>query len=247
MGTVVSFAWRAAPAPEDAARAAVRAACERLHEIDHRFSTWLPRSPLSRIRRGEVDVADEPEIAALLERCRHLREVSAGWFDPWKAPGGVDPTGIVKGWAAEEAARILADSGVGGALVNAGGDIASVGTPAEGTWSVGIRHPWRPEALAGVVALAAGGAIASSGTYERGMHLWRPDGRSPRCVAASVAGPSLATADALATALAVAGEELVPTLAALPDYEGWCVTADGAELETRGFPWAAPETARMSG
>ena len=27
--------------------------------------------------------------------------MSGGWFDPWAMPGGVDPTGLVKGWAVD--------------------------------------------------------------------------------------------------------------------------------------------------
>ncbi len=248
MGTVVSFAWRAGPTGERAAEEALGAACARLRDIDRRFSTWIADSPMSRLRRGEIGEADEPEISAVLERCRELRERSGGWFDPWLARGGVDPTGMVKGWAAEEAVAILVAGGVDAALVNAGGDVATLGRPdpaGDEPWHVGIRHPWRRESLAGVVTLPAGAAVASSGSYERGQHLWRPGGGIPPSVAASVTGPSLESADAFATALAVGGEDFLRILRWIDGYEGWFVTADGTEHATGGFPWAGSPPARL--
>ena len=44
-----------------------------------------------------------PEVAEVLDLSAIAGDVSAGWFDPWAMPGGVDPTGFVKGWAAQRA------------------------------------------------------------------------------------------------------------------------------------------------
>ena len=53
---------------------------------------------------GEIGLEEAPpEVAEVLELCRRAREASDGWFDPWAMPGGVDPTGLVKGWAVERA------------------------------------------------------------------------------------------------------------------------------------------------
>ena len=81
-----------------------RRAEARLRWVDDVFSTWKPESPVSRLRRGEIGLGDAPpEVAEVLELCRRAREASDGWFDPWAMPGGVDPTGLVKGWAVERA------------------------------------------------------------------------------------------------------------------------------------------------
>ena len=71
----------------------------------------------------------------------------------------LDFGGIGKGWAADQVAQILADTGP--CLVNAGGDIAVRG----GSWPVGV------EAM--TVELAAGG-LATSG---RDRRTWRRGGR----------------------------------------------------------------------
>lgn len=234
MGTVVSFELAGAPA---SASEAIDRACRELHRIDEMFSTFKPASAVNRLRRGELEVTElPPEVAEVLERCSAARALTDGWFDPWAMPGGIDPSGLVKGWAVERAAAILRAGGVRSALINGGGDIACFGTPPSGgPWRIGIRHPWRSEALAAIVE-CDGGAVATSGTYERGEHLLDPHSSAPRAALASatVIGTDLALADAVATALAVAGTGLLERVLALPGYEAHLVEWDGTEHTTPG-------------
>jgi thiamine biosynthesis lipoprotein len=139
-----------------------------LQRADAVFSTWRENSPMSRLRRGEITREQAPlEVAEVLEFCAKAREVSDGWFDPWAMPGGVDPTGYVKGWAAQCARDVLVSAGVSGAIVNAAGDIASFGgMGCAQPFRIGIVDPFSPSRLACVVELT--GAIATSGAYERG-------------------------------------------------------------------------------
>jgi len=209
-----------------------------LRRADAVFSTWKPQSPMSRLRRGEITMEEAPpEVADVLERCAVAREVSCGWFDPWAMPGGVDPTGYVKGWAAQRAVGALSSADVGGALLNAAGDIASLGDPGSAMpFRIGIAHPTVRGSLACVVELT--GAIATSGSYERGAHLIDPRSGRPatRVASASVTGPDLGLADALATALAVAGEAGMSMIEAIEDYEAYLVSCDGTSQWTDGFP-----------
>jgi thiamine biosynthesis lipoprotein len=240
MGTVVSFAVLPDPARPDPG-SAIRAACALLHEADAVFSTWDPNSPLSRLRRGDISEWDGPPgMADVRAACQEAREASGGWFDPWAMPGGYDPTGLVKGWAVGRALDALHQAGLPAALVNGGGDLAAFGGPGPGEpWRAGIRHPWRLNALAAV--LEVHGAVATSGSYERGAHLVDPHTGRPACRAASatVTGPRLAMADALATGLAVGGDEALATIARLPGYAGYLIRADGTETWTSGIPFAA--------
>jgi thiamine biosynthesis lipoprotein len=236
MGTVVSFHLYPGRCPEPDARTAVGLACRRLHELDDLFSIWDPRSPMSRVRSGELEPGHAPaEVAEVIELCRQARDLSGGWFDPWAMPAGLDPTGLVKGWAVEAALEIVRHAGVEAAMVNAGGDIALLGQPPEGAWRVGIRHPWRFDALACV--LEADAAVATSGCYERGRHLVDPKGTGgvEETASATVTGPSLAFADAFATALAVGGDDALDVIATLDGYEGYLIRADGSERTTAGI------------
>jgi FAD:protein FMN transferase len=240
MGTVVSFTFDCGTMPEQDALRAVGDACRSLHHLDDVFSTWKPESPMSRLRRGELALFESPpEIPLVLELCAEARRLSGGWFDPWAMPGGVDPTGLVKGWALEQASEVLRRAGVPAALVNGGGDLVAHGKPPSSEpWRIGIRHPWDASALACVVELDR--AMATSGCYERGPHLLDPRTGQPTSAIASatVCGPSLALADAFATALAVGGEDVLALLSALPGYDAYLIRDDAAEMATATMAFA---------
>ena len=255
MGTVVVLdvycpaAATAAAAPSAAAPSAqlprlknlMDQAAAVLHRADEVFSTWREDSPVSRLRRGEIAAEDAPaEVAGVIAACTAARELSGGWFDPWAMPGGFDPTGYVKGWAAERALAVLASAdGVCGAMVNAAGDIASFGElPAGQPFRIGIADPAAPRRLAAIVELT--GAVATSGGYERGAHLIDPRTGAPtaRAASATVTGPDLGLADALATALAVAGPDGLAFVEAIGGYAGLTIGFDGTRQSTPGFPFA---------
>ncbi|HET9691308.1 MAG TPA: FAD:protein FMN transferase [Acidimicrobiales bacterium] len=227
MGTVVGIT-SPAPLPDDGLAAAVDA----LHDADRVFSTWVDDSPVQRLRRGEAvtDAVDAALIDEVLERCKVARVLTGGAFDPWAMPGGVDPTGLVKGWAAGRALHALTAAGAGHALVHAGG----------GGWRVGIRHPARPDAVVAVVEVTA--AIATSGDYERPGQLIDPaTGRAARVAAsATVTGPDLDLADALATGLAVGGRPVLARIDALDDYEAHLISDDGHHFATPGMAFVDP-------
>jgi FAD:protein FMN transferase len=217
-----------------------------LQRADAVFSTWQSHSPVSRLRRGEITTAQVPaEVGEVLGQCAIARELSGGWLDPWAMPGGwFDPTGYVKGWAAQKALGAFRVSGICGAIVNAAGDIASFGGLGDGQpFRIGIADPFSPRRLAEIVYLT--GAIATSGTYERGAHLIDPHTGRPiaRAASASVTGPDLGLADALATAVAVAGAPGLDMVEALDGYEALIIALDGSRRWTRNFPFAPREAA----
>jgi thiamine biosynthesis lipoprotein len=238
MGTAFSFVVEAGSLDEVDVRLAIDAACERLHEADDVFSTWKPDSPISRLRRGEIGIGDCPaEVGVVLDLCRRARRSSRGWFDPWAMPGGVDPTGLVKGWATQEALLVLKKAGVAAAMINGGGDIATFGCRHGGRpWVIGIRDP--VDASSCVCVVASPGAVATSGSYERGLHV-----RDPRTGlgvdelwSVTVAGPDLALADALATGVMAGGMDAVALVEAIPGYSALVIDAQERLLPTDGVP-----------
>lgn len=238
MGTVVSFhVTPGARCSVEKAERAVAAGCGLLHEADAVFSTWDPASPMSALRAGALPPeAAPPVVSEVLALCREASRLSKGWFDPWAMPGGVDPTGLVKGWAVERALGPLLAAGVQAVLINGGGDVAIVGPPSRGErWRVGIRHPWRADAYACVLGVTT--SIATSGCYERNDHLLDPWTGRPAAAAASatVTGPSLALADALATALAVGGDAVLGLVERLEGYEAYLIRNDGSEAWSEGI------------
>ena len=244
MGTVITIDVYPLPGADDAWTADLRRRLDRaglvLRCADDVFSTWRPAGPVSRLRRGEISISDvPPEVTAVMSACQAARRVSGGWFDPWAMPGGFDPTGYVKGWAAQQALAAFDGLAMHGVLVNAAGDIASTGRQPSGSpFRIGIADPGEPRRLAAVAELT--GCIATSGTYERGSHLVDPHSGLPaaRVASASVTGPDLGLADALATAIAVAGTEGLDLVEPLAGYEALVISWDGRRHSTSQFPFA---------
>jgi len=79
----------------------------------------------------------------------------------------LDLGGIGKEYAVDRAATICQEQGIEHGLVDLGGDIKIIGPHTDGKpWSVGIRHPRKPEYLMASIEVSKG-ALASSGDYER--------------------------------------------------------------------------------
>jgi thiamine biosynthesis lipoprotein len=240
MGTVVTIDIYGDRTSDDISLQVAQAR-EVLQGADAVFSTWNMNSPMSRLRRGEITLEQAPpEVTEVLEECARAREMSHGWFDPWAMPGGVDPTGYVKGWAAQRALGALVSTEISGAIVNAAGDIASFGAMMRSqAFRIGIVDPFLSNRLACVVEIT--GAIATSGTYERGDHLIDPHSGRPRAhvASASVCGPDLGLADALATAVVVAGDAGLSLVETIEDYEALLIDFDGTLRGTEHFPFAS--------
>ncbi|WP_431985962.1 FAD:protein FMN transferase [Streptomyces griseoflavus] len=238
MGTVFSLDVRGGE--PGTVRAAVREAVAGLHRVDEVFSTYREDSQISRLARGELGVEEcDPEVAEVLALAAEAERVSEGWFSA-RHRGRLDPTGIVKGWATERAARRLAAAGASGVSVNGGGDVQLLGAPGAGRpWRVGVSDPLRPGGLAAVVSAAGADevAVATSGTAERGDHIVDPRTGRPAVtdlVAVTVVAPRLTWADCWATAaFAMGSREGLRWLESLPGVEGLLITA-GDEVRCTG-------------
>jgi FAD:protein FMN transferase len=153
----------------------------------------------------------------------------------WVALGpsvDLDLGAIAKGDAADRACTILAEAGP--CLVNAGGDLRVSGPRGGGPWTVGLEVAGGPLALD-----LARGALATSGVDRR---RWRRGGEpmhhviAPRrglpaqtdLARASAVAATCAEADALATALLVAGAREGRRLADRWGVPAVLVAADGA-------------------
>lgn len=236
MGTVVSFDVPVSARYDGSLDAAIAW----LHWVDRVFSPYRPDSDVSRLADAAVTVEEcVPELAEVIEACASVSELSGGYFtdSPW---GRFDPSGYVKGWAVERAAAIISAAGSASHLVNGGGDVQCVGgrpgTPPV-PWRVGIADPLKRGGLALVVE-ATDRAIATSGIAERGAHIANPhSGQAASGLASlTIAGPSLAMADACATAAFAMGPALARDWAqSLDGYEAYAITQTGETWQTDGF------------
>ena len=218
-----------------------------VHYVDAVFSTFKSDSLVSQYRRGEIDddaleVRDDEAARDLLDVISLSRKAlftSMGAFDPWSVEGGFDPSGLVKGWAAQRACKILRGHGITRAYVNAGGDVFSMtdGEP----WICGVADPDDRMQVVQRAIVPDAGAVCTSGTYERGAHIIDPQRQQPAegARAATVVGPDAALADAYATAICIQGPNAIEWFKELgPEWSMFVIPKTDRVGFTYGNAWA---------
>jgi thiamine biosynthesis lipoprotein len=227
-GTVVVIEATSSVLDEVAMSAAVDEVEQFFFSVDQDFSTYKENSQVSRIRLGELKIEDARQyVQQVWALCEFSREITMGAFDPWKAEGGFDPSGLVKGWAAEVGAQMLVEAGVENLLINASGDIVlRGGKPDGGPWNIGIASPDDVEKYVKFFDVVDG-SVATSGDYEKGAHIVDPHTGLIAIGArsATVIGPDGAICDALATALMVDGIDAQKWIgrSELAEYSFWTI------------------------
>jgi len=233
MGMPISLALRGRHTTDPAAQGAWAEAMAALRDVDRVFSTYRPDSFVSRLARGEVRVEDgPPEVAEVLALGELARLQSHGAFDVRRG-GVLDPSGVVKGWAVERAARPLTALPDTDVCLSAGGDlVCRVAGPGSPDWRIGIEDPHDPSRVVAVVPVRTG-AVATSGRAHRGDHVVDArTGAAPDGIASvTVVHDDLTWADLDATSAYAMGRDAARWLRTRARRSGLVVWADGrAEL-----------------
>lgn len=246
MSLPISIHLRGPAAESGEASDLVAEAFDDLRADEDLFSIWRPDSPASRVRDGRDQLADAPprlrQVAAL---CELAGQRTGGAFSAWlpDASGVLrfNPTGLVKGWAVQQAFERLAARlrrfGAHDLMINAGGDIAVACTRTDTPdWVIAIEDPRDRSRMLRSLHLRTG-AVATSGTAARGAHIVDPATGRPveSLLSATVIGPELTWADVYATAAFVKGPSAVGWLATLDQHASVLVEPDG-RLVTVGAP-----------
>ena len=226
-GTIVDVDIASSLVSKDGLNQGMQQVIDFCKQVDSDFSTYIDTSWVTCLRTNKVEISScPPLVQEVWELCLQAKHLTDGAFDPWAVEGGFDPSGLVKGWAADKCADLLVSLGIEHVQVNAAGDLALRG----GFFDVVVK-PWRigvvnPDNRVEVVETfeITDGAIATSGTYERGAHINDPYTGliAIGAKSATVVGPLGWLCDALATALMVAGEDGAKYFAQ-PELEGYQV------------------------
>jgi thiamine biosynthesis lipoprotein len=198
--------------------------------VDMEYSPFKETSQVAKLNRGE-EVSKE--MTQILRLAQGLKKETKGYFDIKRPDGKIDPSGIVKGWAIKNAAEILRKLGYERFYIDAGGDAEIVGK----NWAWGIRNPFNVGQIVKVLNLSDCG-IATSGTYERGQHIYDPITKKTEItdiVSLTVIGPDVYEADKFATpafAIGVKGIELIEKQKGL---EGYMIDKRGIATMTSDF------------
>lgn len=208
-------------------------------QIDNRFSTYKKNSEISRINRGEIKPEDySPQMKHILALGEQTKQETMGYFDyvdPVKQQ--IDPSGIVKGWAISEAAKMLDRQKIYNYYIEAGGDIQVKGKNInKKKWRIGIKNPFNSKEVVKVVVVNKEG-VATSGLYERGQHIYNPKtGRQVNdIVSLTVIGPDIYEADRFATAAFAMGKAGIYFIDQVAGLEGYQIDQTGVAIQSRGF------------
>ncbi|MGD8985020.1 MAG: FAD:protein FMN transferase [Desulfobacteraceae bacterium] len=162
---------------------------------------------------------------------------------------GITLDGIAKGYIVDRASELLATHNIKNHLINAGGDIRTMGARADKKpWTVAIQDPSKKRNYPDIVHMNTG-AIATSGNYEIYFdrekmfhHIVDPrTGISPEMsTSVSVIAPTTMDADALATGVFVMNPvKGTGFINSLGQCESLIVAKDGTQLKSRGWKSAA--------
>ncbi len=166
----------------------------------------------------ENRVPDKSELAALLERVDYRNIRIDGDTVSLKHNAMLDFGAVAKGYAGDEAAKILRETGITSALINLGGSITAIGKKPDGSdWKIGVKNPL-DSGNVGTLALSDLSAV-TSGAYERYFtaedgtvygHIIDPATGYPvdnDLLSVTIVSENAALCDALSTALFVMGSE----------------------------------------
>ena len=226
---------------------ALQAACAILHEADQIFSTYKPESSISKLAAGKTSVAECPAVVGeVWDACEAWEKRTDGWFSAFSPDHTFDPSGLVKTWAAKRAAESLFAAGVTDFTLNAGGDVyISDAASAEFDWRIGLSKPVSiaSDKAGTLTVIDLKGtefrAAATSGSAERGNHIWNPKsaGRefATELLQITVVARDLVEADVWATAAFAQGLTSMARIEANEHLEAICILADGQIAATTGF------------
>lgn len=200
---------------------------------------------------GEPKLPAEDELRAAGEHCDISkiiidREKSTVYLEDKEM--SIDLGAIAKGYATEEAAKVLLLRGGLNYALSIGGNVRTVGTKPEGVpWTTGVINPDIENVGYYAIRVSLTGAsLVTSGTYERYYeyegaryhHIIDPETLYPEndFISVSVLTESSALADALSTALFnMPLEEGKAFVEGLADTDAFWILSDGTFEMTSGF------------
>lgn len=231
LGTVVSL---------DADRldaGALRAAQAAVERIDERYSLYRADAELARVAAGTLALSDaSEELRDAYSQAHVWSALTDGAFTANRPDGVIDLSGLAKAFAIDDVGVVLDTSGAATWSVTIGGDILLSTRAAEVGHAVGIVDPADRSTLVAAIELRAPRrAIATSGSSERGDHIWRLPGLGDEFVQVTVVANSIVEADVLATAIVAGGHALLDRLCDTRDIDVLAVTVTGDLLATPSF------------
>lgn len=204
----------------------------------------------SKYENGKPLEPSEAELKDLLALVNAAKVKITGRSISFDTPGmGITLDGIAKGFIVDRASEVLSGHKIADHLINAGGDIRTVGSAAEGKpWTVAVQNPFQKKEYPDIIHMRDG-AIATSGNYEvyydkekMFHHIVNPRTcLSPALsTSVSVVAKSAMDADALSTSVFVMDPEPgTRFINSLPDCHSLVIDRSGKIIKSNHWKSAA--------
>ena len=195
---------------------------------------------------GKLITPTEAELKQVLRLVGSDKIQLNGHSIRFKKPGmGITLDGIAKGYIVDCASNMLVKHHIQDHLINAGGDIRTMGTRQDKKpWTVAVQDPQKKKRYPDIIKMS-NGAVATSGDYEifydrekMFHHIVDPrTGLSPRVnTSVSVLAPTAMEADALSTSVFI----MAPTqgtrfIDAVSKCECLVISREGTKFKSAGW------------
>ncbi len=190
--------------------------------------TLLPVSSLWDYKSADPTVPSEESVTEALSH-KGMENIVISGNSVISGGAQIDLGAVAKGAIGDEARQTLSDAGISSALLNLGGNIITLGEkPDKSPWVIAIDDPGGDGTI-GKLTFSGSMAVATSSGSQRYFvkdgiayhHILNPETGYPArsgLSSVTVLAPDGLTADALSTALFVAGEEKATQI--LTNYPG---------------------------
>jgi thiamine biosynthesis lipoprotein len=205
-----------------------------LREIDETFSPARADSPVARLGRGDIRLAEcPPEVAEVLALCVLASHLSRGHVGAMRE-GRLDPTAVLTGWVVDQVHHLLWLAGSRSHLVVAGDVARATGSPLAGEFPAGLPPGLRRDTIRRL-SQVGNAAVATSRPPRRDRTSTGATGtgRARGWAWMSVIAPTAWLAEVYAAAALAHGVEAC----------WWLESHDGVEacgVDTRGRAWRTP-------
>ena len=201
---------------------------------------------MRRFEGGNKTPPSEGQLEDALNRVGAENIVFNGRSVTFRKEGmGITLDGIAKGYIVDRASKVLSSKGIKNHLINAGGDIRTVGqAKGKRPWTIAIQDPEKKRHYPDIIKMNDG-AIATSGNYEVYFdkekmfhHIVNPrTGRSPiELTSASVIAKTTMEADALSTSTFIMGPtRAIQFINSLPRCQCLLITRKNKILRSGGW------------
>lgn len=207
-------------------------------DVDSQFSTYKVDSEVSKLNSKTIKLDEiSNQLREILTLSEETKKMTNRYFDIYKKDGAIDPSGLVKGWAINNAANILKKEGIQNFFISAGSDIQTFGkNSSQKKWRVGIKNPFNSSEIVKIISLSGEG-VATSGNYLRGDHIYDPHSnrKIEDIVSLTVIGKNIYEADRFATAAFAMGKKGINFLEQQKNLEGYMIDKKGVGTLTSGF------------